>query len=105
MLNIDEDIVKKDPLEPLYNIAEAFTRNGLVTYVEVLSNAKVPIVKLDHAASGIAFDICVNNTSGIHTGKLIRKYVKIFPQLRPLAITLKIYLVSTDCSCCITGVI
>ena len=33
MLNIDEDIVKKDPLEPLYNIAEAFTRNGLVTYV------------------------------------------------------------------------
>ena len=94
MLNIKDECMEKDPLGPLFSVAENLTKKRIVSYIEVLSNAKVPIVKFDHYPSGISFDICMNNTSGMDSGKLIRDYVKIYPQLRPLAITLKIYLVS-----------
>jgi DNA polymerase sigma len=30
------------------------------------------IVKLDHRRTGISIDICLNNTSGLSTGKLIK---------------------------------
>ena len=85
--------VAGDPTEALYSIESAILRKGMATYVEVIANAKVPIVKLDHAASGISVDILVNNSSGFETGKLIKKYVRDYPPLRPLTIVLKIYLV------------
>jgi DNA polymerase sigma len=94
MLNIQDPKMADDPLEPLFRVAERFARKGIASYVEVISSAKVPIIKMDHASSGISFDILLNNSSGLETGRLIRRYVKRFPQLRPLAITLKIYLVN-----------
>ena len=64
----------------------------MTTFVAI-TNAKVPIVKLDHKKSGISIDICINNDSGLHTGKTIKKLVKGFPPLRPLTIILKVFLV------------
>lgn len=66
--------------------------DGFATYVEAITHAKVPIVKLDHSASGISVDICINNDSGLRTGAMIRKLVREFPPLRPLTIVLKIFL-------------
>jgi predicted nucleotidyltransferase len=88
----DLDMTGVPPLEPLYKVAEALSAKGVASYVEVFSNAKVPIIKCDHFPTGINFDICLNNTSGLATGKLIRENAKLYPQLRPLAITLKIFL-------------
>ena len=87
----DLDMEGLAPLDPLYRVAEALSAKGVVSYIEVVS-AKVPIIKCDHFPSGISFDICLNNTSGLVTGKIIKENAKIFPQLRPLAITLKIFL-------------
>jgi non-canonical poly(A) RNA polymerase PAPD5/7 len=61
--------------------------------LQVIRSAKVPIVKFDHRRSGISVDICVNNDSGITTGKLLRKYVREYPPLRPLTMVLKVFLV------------
>jgi non-canonical poly(A) RNA polymerase PAPD5/7 len=66
--------------------------DGFATYVEAITHAKVPIVKLDHRQSGISIDICVNNDSGLRTGAMIRKLVREFPPLRPLTIVLKVFL-------------
>ena len=55
-------------LECLYTLANKLKDNGLVSYIEVIGNAKVPIVKLDHIESGLAIDICINNDSGLQTG-------------------------------------
>jgi non-canonical poly(A) RNA polymerase PAPD5/7 len=85
--------VAGDPTEALYSIESAILQKGIATYVEVIANAKVPIVKMDHAISGISIDILINNSSGYETGKLIKKYVRDYPPLRPLTIALKIYLV------------
>lgn len=65
----------------------------LASYIEVIANAKVPIVKMDHAATGIAVDICCNVTNGLNTGRIIREFIEEFPQLMPLTLVLKTFLV------------
>jgi non-canonical poly(A) RNA polymerase PAPD5/7 len=60
----------------LYSLEVELKKRNVASYLEVISNAKVPIVKLDHLRSGISIDICVNNSSGLDTGKLIRKFVR-----------------------------
>ncbi len=82
-----------DMQESLLNLAEKFRESGIVSYGEAIINAKVPIVKLDHTSSGISVDICVNQDSGMKTGKIVRKLVRDYPPLRPLTIVLKIFLV------------
>jgi non-canonical poly(A) RNA polymerase PAPD5/7 len=96
----------------LYEIALKLREADLITYVEVISSAKVPIVKFDHKRTGVAADICINNRTGIDTGVLlqygvveltgnsysrvgniIRNYVVQFPPLRPLTMVLKMFLV------------
>lgn len=62
----------------LYLLANKLKDNRLVSYVEVIGNAKVPIIKLDHIESGIAIDICINNDSGLHTGISIYIYEDIY---------------------------
>mgnify|MGYP005991278451 CR=1 FL=1 len=85
---------RHDQSEIYYTLAEKIKESGTVSYVEAITNAKVPIVKLDHRKTGISIDICINNDSGLRTGKLIRMFVREYPPLRPLVLILKIFLVS-----------
>ncbi len=89
---------KFELVEALSDLAEKFRDSGIVSYCEAIVNAKVPIVKLDHTESGISVDICVNNDSGLKTGKIVRKLVRDYPPLRPLTIVLKIFLVGPSLS-------
>mmetsp|Transcript_11533 Transcript_11533/g.25635 ORF Transcript_11533/g.25635 Transcript_11533/m.25635 type:complete len:395 (+) Transcript_11533:138-1322(+) len=86
------DKYRGDPSQPYVLLAEALAKSGMVSYVEAIVNAKVPIVKLDHRLSGISVDICINNDSGLRTGKLIRRFVRQFPPLRPMVLVLKLFL-------------
>ncbi len=76
----------------LHILAAKFRDSGTVTYVEAIVNAKIPIIKLDHAETKISVDICINNDSGLRTGELIREYVETYPPLKPLTIVLKTFL-------------
>ena len=97
VLGVPEDAADH-PTEVYLKLAERFraeaARSGMATYVEAIVKAKVPIVKLDHARSGLSVDICINNDSGSRTGALIRRYVREYPPLRPLTLVLKLFLVS-----------
>jgi predicted nucleotidyltransferase len=84
---------KRDSTEVYLQLAEKIKDSGAVSYVEAIVNAKVPIVKLDHRKTGIAVDICINNDSGLRTGRLIRQFVREYPPLRPMVLVLKIFLV------------
>lgn len=82
-----------DIQETLLTLATKFTNSGLFSYCEAIVNAKVPIVKMDHISSGISLDVCINQDSGLKTGKIVRKLVRDYPPLRPLTIVLKVFLV------------
>ena len=59
----------------------------------IASPTSLSTVKFDHARTGISVDICLNNSSGLVTGKLIKGFVRKYPPLRPLTIVLKMFLV------------
>jgi DNA polymerase sigma len=91
VLNVVDD--RMDQSQLLYQLADKLKDSGLVSYVEAIVHAKVPIVKCDHRRSQLSVDICINNDSGIRTGQLIRKFVREYPPLRPLVLILKVFLV------------
>lgn len=76
----------------MYLIEEAIRKLNIVSYIEVIAQAKVPILKFDHLSSGISVDVCINNDSGLRTGKIMRNFVQQFPPLRPLTMVLKVFL-------------
>ncbi|KAM7260916.1 hypothetical protein ACFE04_026391 [Oxalis oulophora] len=57
--------------------------------VQALTHARVPIVKLMHAETGISCDICVNNLLAVVNTKLLRDYAQIDGRLRQLAFLVK----------------
>ena len=91
---LDVPETNTDQAQLLSLLASKFRESGIVSYVEAITHAKVPIVKLDHLKSKLSIDICINQDSGIKTGNLIRKFVREYPPLRPLVLVLKIFLVS-----------
>jgi len=87
--SVDEEVMDGDKMR--LKICSRLQRARVCSYLEII-NARVPIVKLDHAASGLGVDICVNNNSGVMAARLIRKYCSEYPVLRPLGIVLKVFL-------------
>ena len=90
--DLDLAVLNIDVADPLSVLAEHIRTAGIATYLEVISNAKVPIIKFDHRETGISVDIVVNNNDGIVTGKLIQRYIREYPPLRPLIFVLKLFL-------------
>ncbi len=63
---------------------------GNLSYLEVVSSARVPIVKLTHDGYGISVDVSFNNGNGGMKGAVVmQRYLKQFPVLRPLTMVLK----------------
>lgn len=85
--------VPTTPKDPLFILEEAIRGQNLATYIEVVSGAKIPIVKFDHV-NGVSVDILCNNSDGMATAKLMKRYVREFPPLKPLTVLLKVFLVS-----------
>ena len=83
----------KSDVDRLFELGNKIKSTGLVSYLEVISNAKVPIIKMDHISSGLSVDICINNETGQETGQFVAQAIQQYPALRPLTIVLKIFLV------------
>ena len=77
---------------PLHVFADALRRSGLVSQLEVVESAKVPIVKLVHAATQVAGDVSFDVPDGLQTGWFMRDALDAHPPLRPLLILLKYFL-------------
>eukprot|EP01039_Chlorochromonas_danica_P001099 gene1099-1192_t len=93
----------EDQSMALASLASRIKQHMQVSYVEAIVNAKVPIVKFDHSATGISVDICLNNDSGVRTGKIMVDYMREFPALKPLLCVLKVYLAQRRMSETYTG--
>jgi len=74
-------------------IASEFEARGLASRTDVIESARVPIVKLWEARSGIQVDISFDARSALVSRALIGEYLARFPALRPLLLVLKYFLV------------
>lgn len=88
-LSDDEDSL----VEAMGKLAAELRQHLPLTYLEVIVTARVPIIKFDHAETKVSVDICLNNDQGLQTGKLVQGYLRQYPELKPLMLTLKMFLV------------
>lgn len=80
---------------PLIRLAEALRNEWRdeLTYLEVIENTRVPLVKFTHA-SGVSFDVCFDQETGPKAAVLMKTYEEAMPPLRPLAFVLKYFVES-----------
>lgn len=59
---------------------------------QVISRAKVPLVKFDDVASGVSVDISFDVANGPEAATVTRQLMDELPAMRPLVLLLKVFL-------------
>ncbi|KAL3924116.1 MAG: hypothetical protein SGILL_001247 [Bacillariaceae sp.] len=90
---------------PLQRLASALREHWMseLSYLEVIENTRVPLVKFTHAPSGICVDVCFNQTGGPQAALLMHRYMEALPPLRPLTFLLKQFMASRSLNQPYTG--
>ena len=93
----DVDVVifgapESSPKKSILKLGKELKRRGLVSYLETITGARVPIIKMTHAETGTDADICFDQDGGIHMGKMIKHMISIVPAMKPLVLVLKYFL-------------
>lgn len=89
----------------LERLGDELRRRDLVTYVEVIAKARVPIVKFTDRDTGIKVDICCEQAGGITAAELILDKQRVIPALRPLTLVLKYFLHCRGLNDTFTGIL
>ena len=74
-----------------------------LSYLELIENTRVPLVKFTHAPTNISIDVCFNQTTGPQAAKLMHQYMDALPPLRPLTFVLKYFTASRSLNQPYTG--
>jgi non-canonical poly(A) RNA polymerase PAPD5/7 len=79
---------------PLHRLAATLRKEWLpeLSYLEVIENTRVPLVKFTFGPSKIAVDVCFNQKTGPQAAKLMHQYMDALPPLRPLTFVLKYFM-------------
>ncbi|XP_020704686.1 terminal nucleotidyltransferase 4A isoform X1 [Dendrobium catenatum] len=82
----------KTPQTGLYALSRALSQKGIAKQMQVISKARVPIVKFVEKQSGIAFDMSFDVDGGPKAANFIKDAVEKIPPLRHLCLILKVFL-------------
>ena len=93
----DVDIVifgapENSPKKSILKLGKELKQRKLVSYLETITGARVPIIKMTHAETGMDADICFDQEGGIHMGKMIKHMISVVPAMKPLVLVLKYFL-------------
>eukprot|EP00931_Biecheleriopsis_adriatica_P006369 TRINITY_DN107781_c0_g1_i1.p1 TRINITY_DN107781_c0_g1~~TRINITY_DN107781_c0_g1_i1.p1 ORF type:complete len:480 (-),score=110.99 TRINITY_DN107781_c0_g1_i1:49-1488(-) len=73
-------------------LADYLLSKGEISWLEIIETAKVPVVKVRSQACGLRADVVFNQPDGIDTSKFIKASLKEHPQMKPLLLFLKYFL-------------
>lgn len=73
-------------------LAEHLLAKGEISWLEIIESAKVPVVKVRSQSCGLRADIVFNQPDGIETSRFIKSRLKEFPQMKPILVFLKYFL-------------
>jgi DNA polymerase sigma len=90
----EEDWDDENSRPPIQRFANALRNEWLaeLSYLEVIENTKIPLVKFTHLSSNISVDVCFNQPTGPPAATLMKTYMDAMPPLRPLTFVLKYFL-------------
>lgn len=109
-LGVDEDAKKTPKQQELFDMENWHRPSGTflqrlatklreqwledLSYLEVIEQTRVPLVKFTHAPTGISVDVCFNQKTGPQAAALMHQYMEALPPLRPLTFILKQFMSS-----------
>ena len=82
----------KSPATCLKALALSLSRKGMARKIQLIANARVPIVKFEERPSGFQFDVSFDVANGPASAEIVRANMRRFPALRPLTTVLKAFL-------------
>jgi non-canonical poly(A) RNA polymerase PAPD5/7 len=93
----ENDVVNYTPApqSPLHCFAQALRQDWGIdefSYMELVENTRIPLVKFTHAATRISVDVSFDQLSGPPAAQLMKRYLEALPPLRPLTFVLKYFL-------------
>jgi len=74
-----------------------------LSYLEVIEQTRVPLVKFTVAPYNIDIDVCFQQPHGPESANLMHRFMESMPPLRPLTFVLKYFLASRDINKPFTG--
>lgn len=74
-----------------------------LSYLEVIENTRVPLVKFTIEPYNIDIDVCFDQPGGPEAADLMHRFMSSMPPLRPLTFVLKYFLASRDINKPFTG--
>ncbi|KAL3763556.1 hypothetical protein ACHAW5_008099 [Stephanodiscus triporus] len=83
--------------------ADAGGGREYLSYLEVIEQTRVPLVKFTIAPHGIDVDVCFDQPHGPESADLMHRFMESMPPLRPLTFVLKYFLASRDINKPFTG--
>ena len=92
---IEEDWNEMTSLSPIHRFADAIQSQKWISrlsYLEIIENTRVPLVKFTVESTNISVDVCFDQTTGPPAATLMRTYMDAMPPLRPLTFALKYFL-------------
>eukprot|EP01125_Pyxidicula_operculata_P020052 TRINITY_DN731_c1_g3_i1.p1 TRINITY_DN731_c1_g3~~TRINITY_DN731_c1_g3_i1.p1 ORF type:complete len:462 (-),score=85.52 TRINITY_DN731_c1_g3_i1:706-2091(-) len=87
-------VIQRSPfdLASLFQLASALEKGRLTKQCQVITTAKVPIIKFQEFKSKLSTDIAFNVTTSSENTKIIQSFLDQEPQLRSLVLILKCFL-------------
>eukprot|EP00438_Fugacium_kawagutii_P031625 Skav216549 [mRNA] locus=scaffold1776:286596:287948:- [translate_table: standard] len=73
-------------------LADHMLSKGQISWLEIIETAKVPVMKVRSQSSGLRADVVFSQPDGLESSKFIRSKVKEYPQMKPLLLFLKYFL-------------
>lgn len=73
-------------------LADHMLSKGQISWLEIIETAKVPVMKVRSQSSGLRADVVFSQPDGLQSSKFIRSKVKEYPQMKPLLLFLKYFL-------------
>eukprot|EP00956_Cyclotella_meneghiniana_P025961 scaffold55166_cov53-Cyclotella_meneghiniana.AAC.1 len=80
----------------LHKDESSLTEEEYLSYLEVIENTRVPLVKFTVEPYNIDIDVCFDQPGGPEAADLMHRFMSSMPPLRPLTFVLKYYLASRD---------
>ncbi|TIB73973.1 Nucleotidyltransferase [Wallemia mellicola] len=76
----------------LHTMASMLRQANLAQSIQVISKARVPIIKFTSSFGGYPIDISLNQTNGVDAGRMVNEILDRYPAARPLSMLLKCFL-------------
>ncbi|KNC97146.1 uncharacterized protein SPPG_07537 [Spizellomyces punctatus DAOM BR117] len=106
--DVDVVILERSAYPPicLHQLETAVKRAGIASKIEVIRNAKVPIIKIVDALTKFPADISFNVETGVHAADIVKKFIDdplSGEGLRPLLLIMKQFLLQRHLNEVFTG--